>query len=98
MPSKPETTVTWTEDEIDFGPDVVLDPSRPLVIYDDRHAGEALGAILAGYVDLNDASADDWAAHCSGNTAVSTQEMEALADDIEAAGLSYIDLVRDDPS
>jgi hypothetical protein len=56
MLSKPETTVTWTEDEIDFGPDVVLNPTRPLVIYDDdTHAGELMAAgILDGYVDLND--------------------------------------------
>lgn len=46
MLSEPETTVTWTEDEIDFGPGVVLDPAHPaLVIYDDTHADEALASI-----------------------------------------------------
>ncbi len=55
MLSKPASIVTWTEDEIDLGPDVVLDPTHPLVIYDDTHAGELLAAgILDGYADPND--------------------------------------------
>lgn len=40
----------------------------------------------------------DWAACFVGNVLVSLAEMEALADDIEAAGLQYVDLVRSDLS
>lgn len=57
MLSEPKTTVTWTEHEIDFGPDVVLDPTRSLVIYDDTHADELLENVVvldSSYVDLND--------------------------------------------
>lgn len=57
MASNPMATVMWTEDEIDFGPDVVLDPARPIVIWDDTFSDEMLADVLNGYADLNDGGA-----------------------------------------